>query len=164
MFFKLEETSSEEWEKLESRSEFVEVVCELFLRLSRTFKNKQLPCFFIPDMNLLDGYQTEYLNKMATLFQDIAIEWRDGQTNGRNVEIIKDFYSQVIPIDPDEKNGLEKLLSAKDDSYGIKSFFWSLFLYVLCLPRWIILLAIYIEFLLFHSVKDLLVKMFTVET
>ena len=40
---------------------------------------------------------------MATLFEDIAMEWRVCQTNGRNVEIMEDFYSQVLPTDPDEK-------------------------------------------------------------
>ena len=52
-------------------------------------------------MNLLDGFDSKYLARMAFVVKSIESGWKNGCENEGNVNAVKSFYAQVLPKDPE---------------------------------------------------------------
>ena len=72
--FTLENTPPEEFEKLEQTKDYLEVASKMFEKLSQALKTGYLPCFFVPEMNLLYGFSQKFLDEIGIRFDDLTFK------------------------------------------------------------------------------------------
>ena len=61
----LENTSQEDFEEFEKTEDYLGFASMIIERLSQALKIGYLPCFFVPVMNLLQGFGQKLLNDIA---------------------------------------------------------------------------------------------------
>ena len=151
MLFMLEETRPEKWKTFEDRDCFLDVVCELFKRLSHAFKTQKLPCFFLLEMNLLEGYTNQFLIEMKDQMDKISNLWIDGKNTARNIESIEDLYFKVVPKDPSDYEVIKKIHSSQFKNVSRESMLKN---FVTGFVRVMTLLSIYAMYVTFYFIKD----------
>ena len=151
MLFMLEETRPEKWELFEDGNCFLDVVCELFKRLSHAFKTQKLLCFFLQEMNLLEGYSDQFLIEMENQMDKISKLWIDGKNTAQNLESIEDLYFKVVPKDPSDYEVIKKMHSSEFSNVLRGSLLKN---FVIGCVRVMTLLFIYTLYVIFHFIKD----------
>jgi len=105
----LEETEAKRWKILEEKNCVIEVVRELFQRLAHGFRNQYLPCFFSPEINLLEGFSGEFFGRMKRKCEETCNLW--AVENEYTLERIGAYYNSVIPRDPNDQEKIRKIHS-----------------------------------------------------
>ncbi|XP_066913210.1 uncharacterized protein [Clytia hemisphaerica] len=71
--FKIQDLISKtEWEHYESNGEIVGIISVYYKELSTCLKNGTLSCYFMDEMNILDGYSEDFLQKCKIVATEIA--------------------------------------------------------------------------------------------
>lgn len=95
MLHRLEETSVDDWFLMEVGKCYIEVVKRLFKRLEIALRAGYLPCYFVYEMNLLDGYSAAFLKEMVEKVRELHQVW--GSVAGYEIfhTSIKSMYSHI---------------------------------------------------------------------
>ena len=69
--FILENTPQKQFRKLEQAKDYLKLAFLMFERLSKALKDGYLPCFFVQQMNLLQGFDQNFLNDVGYRFKKV---------------------------------------------------------------------------------------------
>ena len=70
--FTLEDTPPEEFEKLEQTNDYLKLAFIMLERISKALKTGYLPCFFVQEMNLFQGFGQSFLNGIADRLDNLS--------------------------------------------------------------------------------------------
>ena len=72
--FTLENTQPEDFEVLQQGKQYLKLASMIFERLSKALETGFLPCFFVPEMNLLYGFSRPFLENIRNRLENHLFE------------------------------------------------------------------------------------------